>query len=71
VLNLRLVEYEEGYDLELVTNHAYEAVRWSLDYFLKAHVAPHEFYGQTGERRIDHGYWGNERIGISSFFGVK
>jgi len=34
------------------------AVRWATDYFLKAHVAPNEFYGQVGRGDLDHSFWG-------------
>jgi hypothetical protein len=35
-----------------------KAVRWATDYFLKAHTAPNEFYGQVGQGDVDHAYWG-------------
>jgi hypothetical protein len=34
------------------------AVRWATDYFLKAHIAPNEFYGQVGRGDLDHSFWG-------------
>ena len=34
------------------------AVKWATDYFLKAHTAPNEFYGQVGQGDVDHAYWG-------------
>jgi hypothetical protein len=34
------------------------AVRWATDYFLKAHTAPNEFYGQVGRGDLDHAFWG-------------
>jgi len=34
------------------------AVRWATDYFLRAHVAPTEFYGQVGRGDLDHTFWG-------------
>ena len=33
-------------------------VKWATDYFLKAHVAPYEFYRQVGQGDVDHAYWG-------------
>jgi hypothetical protein len=33
-------------------------VKWATDYFLKAHTAPNEFYGQVGQGELDHAYWG-------------
>jgi hypothetical protein len=35
-----------------------KAVKWATDYFLKAHVAPTEFYGQVGRVDLDHSSWG-------------
>jgi len=35
-----------------------KAVKWATDYFLKAHVAPNEFYGQVGLGHLDHAFWG-------------
>jgi hypothetical protein len=35
-----------------------KAVKWATDYFLKAHVAPNEFYGQVGRGDLDHAFWG-------------
>ena len=34
------------------------AVRWATDYFLRAHTAPNEFYGQVGRGDLDHSFWG-------------
>jgi len=33
-------------------------VRWATDYFLKAHTAPNEFWGQVGRGDLDHSFWG-------------
>jgi len=35
-----------------------KAVKWATDYFLKAHTAPSEFYGQVGQGDLDHDFWG-------------
>jgi len=37
---------------------AQKMVRWATDYFIKAHVAPNQFYGQVGDGNADHSYWG-------------
>lgn len=29
-----------------------------MDYFIKSHVSPFEFYGQVGDFFIDHKFWG-------------
>ena len=36
----------------------HKAIKWATDYFLKAHTAPNEYYGQVGEGQLDHAYWG-------------
>ena len=35
-----------------------KAVKWATDYFLKAHTAQNEFYGQVGQGDVDHAFWG-------------
>jgi hypothetical protein len=35
-----------------------KALKWGTDYFLKAHTAANEFYGQVGQGDVDHAYWG-------------
>jgi hypothetical protein len=35
-----------------------KALKYATDYFLKAHTAPTEFYGQVGQGDVDHAYWG-------------
>jgi hypothetical protein len=52
------LEAKDGYVAAGQYEKGLETVKWSLDYFIKAHVAPNEFYGQTGEGGPDHGYWG-------------
>jgi len=39
-------------------NDGHKAVKWATDYFLKAHTAPNEFYGQVGQGELDHAFWG-------------
>ena len=39
-------------------NDGRKAVKWATDYFLKAHTAPNEFYGQVGLSDLDHDFWG-------------
>ena len=33
-------------------------IEWATDYFIKAHSAPNELYGQIGAGGADHGFWG-------------
>lgn len=38
--------------------HARDAVRWALDFLIKCHPTPYEFYGQVADANIDHAWWG-------------
>ncbi|GFG41055.1 hypothetical protein Cfor_04531 [Coptotermes formosanus] len=58
VLAWGLVDYEAGYSSAGVLDDGRKAVKWATDYFLKAHTAATEFYGQVGEGEADHAYWG-------------
>jgi endoglucanase len=58
VINWGLIDYLEGYRSAGQVEYALDAMRWSLDYFIKAHPEPNVFYGQTGDGGVDHGYWG-------------
>ncbi len=33
-------------------------LQWAADYFMKCHVNEYELYGQVGDFRLDHQYWG-------------
>jgi hypothetical protein len=35
-----------------------KALKWATDYFIKAHTATNEFYGQVGQGDLDHNSWG-------------
>lgn len=58
VLAWGAVEYGEAYKAAGEMANMRAAVKWGTDYFLKAHVAPNEFYGQVGLGDLDHAYWG-------------
>ncbi|OXA51379.1 endoglucanase E-4 [Folsomia candida] len=58
VLNWGIVDYKQGYESAGELQNALDAVKWSLDYFIKAHPSDFVFYGQTGDGGQDHGYWG-------------
>jgi len=40
------------------TNHYLDTIRSGTDWFIKAHTAPNELWGQVGNGNVDHGYWG-------------
>lgn len=53
-----LIEFKQGYVAAGELQNAEAAVRWSLDYFIKAHPSANEFYGQLGDGNVDHAFWG-------------
>lgn len=53
-----LIDFAEGHQIAGQTEYGLATVKWATDYFLKAHTATSEFYGQVGEGNVDHAYWG-------------
>ncbi|CAF1158092.1 unnamed protein product [Rotaria sp. Silwood1] len=51
------LDYEDAYQHSGQLHHVREAIRWSTDYFIKAHVSEYEFYGQVGDGYDDHASW--------------
>nr|AFD33365.1 endoglucanase [Macrotermes barneyi] len=58
ILAWGLVDYEAGYSSAGALEDGRKALKWATDYFLKAHTASNEFYGQVGQGDLDHSYWG-------------
>jgi len=58
MLNYGVIASRQAYEATGQISYVYEQLRWSLDYFIKAHPSPNEFYGQTGDGGQDHGFWG-------------
>nr|AGP76425.1 endo-beta-1,4-glucanase 2 [Pericapritermes sp. PpEG2] len=58
VLAWGLVDYEGAFSSAGALDDGRKAVKWATDYFLKAHTAPNELYGQVGRGDVDHSYWG-------------
>jgi hypothetical protein len=58
LLNWGLLTFREGYVAAGELQNGLKTVQWSLDYFIKAHVAPNELYGQSGDGHQDHSFWG-------------
>lgn len=58
ILNWGLLDWRNGYDKANDYANSLSTVKWSLDFFIKAHVAPNELYGQTGDGYQDHSFWG-------------
>lgn len=58
VLAWGVLEFEAGYKNSSQYDAMLRNLRFVNDYFLKAHTAPNEFYGQVGNGSIDHSWWG-------------
>lgn len=52
------VSFYAGYDSAGLLDQLDECLRWSLDYFMAAHISDHELVGQVGDGYEDHAYWG-------------
>jgi len=46
--------YEKGGQLEWMD----KCIKWSTDYFMKAHKSDNELVGQIGDGDVDHAWWG-------------
>lgn len=55
-------EYREGYEKAGQLDEILDNIRWATDYFIKAHTAPNEFYGQVGSGTADHNWWGPAEV---------
>ncbi|HEX3761685.1 MAG TPA: glycoside hydrolase family 9 protein [Kofleriaceae bacterium] len=57
-----IIEYRQGYVAAGQLDFALANLRWATDYFIKAHTAPHELYGQVGQGGLDHAWWGPAEV---------
>jgi endoglucanase len=57
-----IVEYRQGYVATGQLASALANLRWATDYFIKAHTAPNELWGQIGQGGIDHAWWGPAEV---------
>ena len=57
-----LVENRSSYVQTGQLNAALDNLRWATDYFIKAHTAPNELYGQIGTGGADHAWWGPAEV---------
>ncbi|QRK07426.1 glycoside hydrolase family 9 protein [Archangium violaceum] len=55
-------EYEEGFQQSGQLDAILDNLRWVNDYFIKAHTAPNELYGQVGAGGPDHAWWGPAEV---------
>lgn len=57
-----IVEYRDAYVQTGQLDEALDNLRWATDYFVKAHTAPNELYGQVGAGGPDHAWWGPAEV---------
>lgn len=57
-----IVEYRANYVQIGQLDEALDQLRWATDYFIKAHSAPNELYGQIGAGGPDHAWWGPAEV---------
>lgn len=55
-------EYKEGYEASGQLDEILDNIRWATDYFVKAHTAPNELWGQVGNGTADHNWWGPAEV---------
>ncbi|HEU4391254.1 MAG TPA: glycoside hydrolase family 9 protein, partial [Blastocatellia bacterium] len=56
------VEYRQAYQTSGQLQNLLNNLRVANDYFIKAHTAPNELWGQIGEEGPDHSFWGPAEI---------
>jgi len=52
------IEYDSAYEASGQKSHLLEAVRWGMDWLMKAHPEDNVLYGQVGNGGLDHSFWG-------------
>ncbi len=62
ILAWGVYEYEDAYVQSGQLDEMLFSLRWVNDYFIKAHTAPNEFYGQVGAGDEDHKWWGPAEV---------
>jgi len=62
LLAMSAVEYRSAYVQSGQLTHLLNNLRFVNDYFIKAHTAPTELYGQIGNGGTDHAWWGPAEV---------
>ena len=52
------ITFQSGYEVAGQIENMKKCLQWATDYFIAAHTAPKEFYGQVGDGDSDHAFWG-------------
>ncbi|HKB40986.1 MAG TPA: glycoside hydrolase family 9 protein, partial [Gemmataceae bacterium] len=56
------VDYRSAFESKGQLVHLQNNLRWVNDYFIKAHSAPNELWGQVGDGNSDHSFWGSAEV---------
>ncbi len=56
------IEYRSAYQSSGQLPYLLANLKWATDYFIKAHTAPNELYGQVGAGGTDHAWWGPPEV---------
>ncbi|GGJ40500.1 hypothetical protein GCM10008938_28200 [Deinococcus roseus] len=51
------LDFKQGYEKSGQLKHIQNNLRFVMDYFVRAHVAPNKLAGQVGSGSTDHAYW--------------
>lgn len=62
ILAWGVVEYPQAYQQSGQMTHIKNNLRFVADYFVSAHTAPNELYGQVGDGGADHAWWGAPEV---------
>src|SRR6185436_6773321 len=62
LLSWGIVEYRSAYSNSGQLTAALDNIKWATDYFIKAHTATNELYGQIGTGGTDHAWWGPAEV---------
>ncbi len=62
LLSWGVLEYREAYERTGQLPYMLDELRWAADWFVKAHTAPDELWGQVGHGATDHAWWGPAEV---------
>jgi len=57
-----IVQYHDAYSASGQLPAALDNLKWATDYFVKAHTAPDELWGQVGTGDLHHSFWGPAEV---------
>ncbi|CAN4109909.1 unnamed protein product [Withania somnifera] len=57
MLSWSVIEYGEEISYVGEMEHAFEAIKWGTDYFIKAHTSPNVLWAEVGDGDTDHYCW--------------